>query len=143
MGISQILTAFLPLTLWFAWKKSDIDGVTNRWFEYAWKGLWIGYLISYGLPSLLWLLTFADGRRLQLAYVATWVVLAAFGGFYMFISTLVYFLVAIAQYTSSTSVSLGEMWITLILFFVISVIDFWLTDHFAWRSILYMLASDV
>ena len=143
IGFSNIIMAVLPMILWFAYAKSHVDGTTNMWFEYSWKGLWIGSVISYALPSLLWLLAFANSNGLQLAYLGSWILLSVLGGFYLFVSTLVYFSFAIVKYTTSTDISTTDIWITLGVYAAISVIDMVLTYRSAWGSILYMMASDV
>ena len=61
----------------------------------------------------------------------------------MFISTLVYFILALANYTESPLVTNGEIVITLIVYIIFTIVNLWLTKRFMWRSILYMLASDV
>ena len=142
--MSQLVMAILPLILWFAWKKDMIDDkTTNIWFKYAWKGLWIGYLIAYALPSLFWFFTFIDNKGIQLAYLVLWILFGGLAGAYMLVSSIVYFFVAIGKYEGGKGLSLTELWITLVIYLIISGVNIWLTQRFAWHSILYMVASDV
>ena len=61
----------------------------------------------------------------------------------MFISISAYFFVAIGKYATDTSVTIGELWLTLVLYLLIQIPDIYLTRRFAWGSILYLIGSNV
>ena len=66
LGLSQLIKFLLPLILWFSWKRPVINNTTtNLWFLYTWKTLCYGYIIAYGLPSILWLFSFTNVSSLS------------------------------------------------------------------------------
>ena len=91
----------------------------------------------------MWLFTFTSNYNLVKVYIGVWLILGSFGGAFMFISTTAYLLVAIGKYATDSAVSVGEIWLTLILYLLIQVPDIYLTRRFAWASILYLIGGNV
>ena len=142
MGLSQLIKFLLPMILWFSWVRPAINDTTsNLWFLYAWKTLCYGYIISYGLTSIMWLFSFTDNLNVVKVYIGAWLVFATFGGAFMFISILAYLFVAIGKYVTDTYFSVGEIWLTLFVYMIISIPDIYLTRRFAWNSILWLIGS--
>ena len=88
MGFVSLIELLTPTLLWWLYiKKRDrmtngFDSDMNDWYYAAWYSLWVGNLVSYTVPFLLWIPSYFNDR-VAMVYGASWMWGAGLGGLNM------------------------------------------------------------
>ena len=103
--------AAIPVILYYAWQKNDLDDLTsNTWYKYAWKSMTYGGFIAFIIPFFFWCLSFAEKNIFSYLYIAMLVLFAGLYGGYITATTIIFQFQAIKGYSTGDYLDLSDIW---------------------------------
>ena|ERR1719469_96635 len=147
VGAYYTLNAYLPILVYYAWRKDVISSMTNNSsYKFAWELLYGTHFFTFLPMALLWPFTYIGSAVIVDFYdVANWYLgtLAA-GSIYLTVATA--FILAALLYEDTTAVSSTFIWQEMILYIVLETLA-WYTSVYeypkAHRQFYYAFFIDI
>ena len=144
LWLVSVIQTVVPITLWYVWRKPEIGAPSiNLWFSNSWKAMWIGSVSANGLQALLWPLTFTSSRTMHLIYIGLWTILGLVPNVMVFLTVVIYLLVATNRYEDHPDVNEEELYYTLLAYIPTEFILGVLVKEYLWDSFMYMRSEEV
>lgn len=83
VGLMCMAEAVIPVVTWFTYQHDRpsvmvFDKDTNDWYYIAWYVMWIGHLVAFAAPAVLWIPSYFSSKAAK-AYMWTWGWAGVFG----------------------------------------------------------------
>lgn len=84
LGLLSLIEMLTPVLVWFLYvSKRDgmtpFDAANNDWYYISWWSMWIGNLVAYTAPFLMWIPSYFSDTAAKI-YGASWMWAAGLGG---------------------------------------------------------------
>ena len=114
IGLIAWLEVLTPIILFFAYESPRIAGISyNLNYRNAWRGIWVGLLISNISQMVIWPLTFfIKKEKLYKAYFRTWLYFGTLGRGAVDFFVSIQLLVAAVDWIPGNAVRLSSIWTT-------------------------------
>ena len=94
----------MPTSYYFSIRKEDLESVTkNSLYKATWSAIWIGHLILYSLPGLLWPVSFAARPGFNTIYVMWMQYGTYYSGILLSVTVWILYVVSYFTYTDESA----------------------------------------
>jgi len=115
--------AYLPITLWYTWRREGIreDKDENTWYHWTWNFMWMSHYFVYQLPAIIFPFTFFGSLSVNQFYILVNYWIGLFGGGIIAAITTVAFIITLATHTDTSNAGRGIIAIELITYLTFTV----------------------
>ena len=120
IGLLAMTQALAPALVWFLVIKNrpgmaSFDSATNDWYYISWWTMWIGNLIAYATPALLWIPAYFSSS-VSMIYMMSWIfgiMIAMVTGLFAWTSLLI----SVIEWKDNK-----DIWTTLVLYTIVELV---------------------
>ena len=118
VGMTAMTSTLVPVLVWWLYERNrpgmaSFDS-SNDWYYISWWAMWVGHLVAFSAPSLLWIPAYFSSRAAMI-YGLTWVWAMGIGAI-TFIFTWTSLLVSGIEWPDNK-----EIWVTFLLYSICSM----------------------
>jgi hypothetical protein len=99
--------AYLPITLWYTWRREGIreDMETNSWYHWTWNFMWMSHYFVFQLPAIIFPFTFFGSQAVNHFYILVNYWIGLIGGGIVAAIVTVAFIITLATHTDTDNVT--------------------------------------
>ena len=102
LGAIWVLHAWLPITLWYTWRRPNIRAyrTVNPWYYTAWNFMWMSHYFVFGLPAIVWPFSYFGSQTVNNFYMLVNYYVGTIVGGGIALASAIFFIFALVDFTA-------------------------------------------